>query len=217
MFVSDDEGANWRYRGGIIFKDSCFNEHSVVEKSDGTLWMLSRCMREIAQSFSRDGGKTWQPQLTFFPHVNSKAVFRRLGSGNILLIKHGTDMAVAPRQQDGWDSKDRKDLTAFLTADEGRTWSRGLLLDERTGVSYPDIAESPSGDIYVHYDRDRYGSAEILFARFREEDVLAGGIVSDNALLKNLVKSRQGGMHRGGDARPQRAYAPAKKTVPVSR
>ena len=30
VFVSDDEGSHWRYRGGIIFKDSCFNEHSVV-------------------------------------------------------------------------------------------------------------------------------------------------------------------------------------------
>ena len=36
VFVSDDEGGHWRYRGGIIFKDSCFNEHTVVELQDGT-------------------------------------------------------------------------------------------------------------------------------------------------------------------------------------
>ncbi len=190
VFVSDDEGASWRFRGGIIFQDSCFNEHSVVEKQDGTLWMLSRCKKEIAQSFSTDGGKTWQPQTTFFPHVNSKAVFRRLQSGNILLIKHGQDLAKATDK--------RQELTAFLTADEGKTWSGGLLLDERADVSYPDIAQSPNGDIYVHYDRDRYGAAEILFARFREEDVLAGTPVSASAALKNVVKSRQLGMNRGG-------------------
>jgi hypothetical protein len=194
VFVSDDEGASWRYRGGNIFTDSCFNEHSVVEKEDGTLWMLSRCMKEIAQSFSTDGGKTWQPQTTFFPHVNSKAVFRRLKSGNILLIKHGTDMVTAPTRKDAKDWGARKELTAFLTADEGKTWSLGLLLDERNNVSYPDIAQAPNGDIYVHYDRERTGAAEILFARFREEDVKAGKLVSQNAALKNIVKSRQFGI-----------------------
>jgi hypothetical protein len=64
VFVSDDEGGHWRYRGGIIFKDSCFNEHSVVELNDGRLWMLSRGMKEALQSYSADGGKTWQPQST---------------------------------------------------------------------------------------------------------------------------------------------------------
>ncbi len=198
VFVSDDDGASWRYRGGNIFTDSCFNEHSVVEKQDGTLWMLSRCMKEIAQSFSTDGGKTWQPQTTFFPHVNSKAVFRRLKSGNILLIKHGADMVTAPTWKDAKDWGVRKDLTAFLTTDEGKTWSGGLLLDERKDVSYPDIAQAPNGDIYVHYDRERTGAAEILFARFREEDVKAGKLVSKDAALKNIVKSRQFGMNDGG-------------------
>lgn len=91
----------------------------------------------------------------------------------------------------------RQELTAFLTTDEGKTWSGGLMLDERTGVSYPDIAQTPNGDIYIHYDRNRTSDAEILFARFREEDVQAGKLVSEDAALKNLVKSRQLGMNRG--------------------
>ena len=197
VFVSDDEGASWWFRGGIIFEDSCFNEHSVVELPDGRLWMLSRGMQAAFQSFSADGGATWQPQQTFFPHVNSKAVFRRLQSGNILLIKHGTDIVTAPPRKAAEDWGVRKELTAFLTADEGQTWSGGLLLDERESVSYPDIAQAPNGDIYVHYDRDRAGAAEILFARFREEDVVAGALVGKDASLKNLVKSRRLGMHRG--------------------
>ncbi len=48
----------------------------------------------------------------------------------------------------------------------------------------------------IHYDRDRYGAAEILFARFREEDVQAGKLVSKDGALKNLVKSKLG-MNRG--------------------
>jgi predicted neuraminidase len=158
VFVSDDEGGHWRYRGGIIFNDSCFNEHSVVEKQDGTMWMLSRCKKEIAQSFSSDGGRTWEPQSTAFPHINSKSVFRRLSSGNILLVRHGQDLTEA--------TPDRRELTAFLSTDDGQSWSGGLLFDERSGVSYPDIAQAPNGDIYVHYDRNRTADAEILFARF---------------------------------------------------
>ena len=190
VFVSDDEGGHWRYRGGIVFKDSCFNEHTVVELQDGRLWMLSRGMKESLQSFSADGGKTWQSQSRAFPHTNSKAVIGRLQSGNIILIRHGQDITKA--------TPDRRELTAFLTTDEGQTWSNGLLLDERLNVSYPDIAQAPSGDIYIHYDRERTGAAEILFARFREEDVLAGKLVSKDASLKNIVKSRQLGMNRGG-------------------
>jgi hypothetical protein len=73
-------------------------------------------------------------------------------------------------------------------------------LDERSPVSYPDIAQTPNGDIYVHYDRDRTGAAEILFARFREEDVQAGTLISKNAALKNLVKSKVG-MNQGSSGR----------------
>lgn len=195
VFVSDDEGGHWRYRGGIIFNGSCFNEHSVVELPDGRLWMLSRCMREIAKSFSADGGQTWEPQQTAFPHVNSKCVIRRLRSGNFLLIKHGKDMTTAPKWTSPTDWGTRCDLTAFLASDDGTTWSGGLLLDERASVSYPDIAQAPNGDLYVHYDRNRDTDAEILFARFREEDVQAQKLVSVSASLKNVVKNRYGMTH----------------------
>ena len=184
VFVSDDEGGHWRYRGGIIFEDSCFNEHSVVELRDERLLMLSRCHKEIAQSFSDDGGATWQPQRTAFPHVNSKSVVRRLQSGNLLLVKHGTEMTAATPK--------RCDLTTFLSTDDGATWSGGLLLDERYAVSYPDIAQSSNGDIYVYYDFNRYSDAQILFARLREEDVLAARISSGHASLKNIIKDRNG-------------------------
>jgi hypothetical protein len=155
--------------------------------------MLSRGMKATFQSFSTDGGKTWEPQSTAFPHVNSKAVIRRLQSGNLLVIRHGQDITKA--------TPARQELTAFLTADEGKTWSGKLLLDGRSGVSYPDIAQSPNGDIYVHYDRNRDTDAEILFARFREEDVQAGKLVSKDAALKNLVKSKAHGMSRGASNR----------------
>ena len=91
----------------------------------------------------------------------------------------------------------RKDLTAFLSRDDGKTWSAGLLLDDRPGVSYLDIAQTPNGDIFVHYDRDRAGAVEILFARFHEDDVQAGLLITADAALKKLVNSKTGMKTRG--------------------
>ena len=86
----------------------------------------------------------------------------------------------------------RSELAAFLSTDEGENWTGGLMLDEREGVSYPDIAQSSAGDIYVYYDRNRNTDAEILFARIREEDVLAGALATPRASLRNVIKDRKG-------------------------
>ena len=198
---SDDQGKSWRDPVFVIDPQAHGLKMGTRLGSfwcdpQGRLWMLSRGMKEALRSFSDDSGRTWQPQSTAFPHVNSKCVFRRLQSGNILLIRHGQDISKA--------TPARQELTAFLTTDEGKTWSGKLLLDQRTGVSYPDIAQAPGGDIYIHYDRNRSTDAEILFARFRDEDVLAGKLVSEIASLKNIIKSKQG-MNRG----PCRHAAPA--------
>ncbi len=40
-------------------------------------------------------------------------------------------------------------------------------------------------------------AAQVLFARFREEDVQPGKLVSKEAALKNLVKSEANGMKSG--------------------
>lgn len=67
------------------------------------------------------------------------------------------------------------------------------MLDEREKVTYPDGFESPDGLIHVIYDRNRYTDAEILLARFREDDVLAGELRSEDGKLKGLVNKATGG------------------------
>ena len=59
-------------------------------------------------------------------------------------------------------------------------------------MSYPDITQAPDGTIYVHYDHGRATHAEILFEKFRDDDVLAGKLVPEDAALKNIVKDRNG-------------------------
>ncbi|MBQ9796666.1 MAG: exo-alpha-sialidase [Clostridia bacterium] len=184
VFASVDQGETWEYRGGVTFEDSSFNEHSIVELDDGRIMMIARCKTEIRKAYSSDGGRTWSMQETAFPHVNSLAMIRTLPSGNILLVKHGQSMTSA--------TASRTHLTAFISTDNGETWQGGLLLDERKGVSYPDIAIAADGTIFVQYDRNRKTDAEILFARFTEADVLAGKIKTSGSALKQIIKDIRG-------------------------
>nr|HML47215.1 sialidase family protein [Clostridia bacterium] len=71
--------------------------------------------------------------------------------------------------------------------DDGKTWSRRLLLDERGGVSYPDAVIAPDGLISVLYDYGRTTEKEIVLAQFREADVLAQSLVSSDARLRCII------------------------------
>ncbi|WP_437231106.1 sialidase family protein [Planctomicrobium sp. SH661] len=93
-------------------------------------------------------------------------------------MKHGDEID----SHQGWVK-----LSAWLSDDDGITWTGGLILDERTGVSYPDGFQSPDGTIYISYDRNRDKDGEILLARFTEEDILARKLVSPQGRLKQLI------------------------------
>jgi hypothetical protein len=64
----------------------------------------------------------------------------------------------------------RSSLTAFLSTDDGKTWPKSLLLDDRAEVSYPDGFQAPDGVIHILYDWNRHTDAEILHVAFTEAD-----------------------------------------------
>jgi len=185
VFASADEGASWRERGSLQFPGWDFDEHMTVELRDGRLWMLARTRGQPHESISADGGKTWSApqQAATVQNVSSRFFLRRLKSGRILLVKNGS-----PAER----LRKRTHMSAWLSEDEGRTWKGGLLLDERSAVSYPDGFEAPDGLIHILYDWNRHTDAEILLARFREEDVLAGQVVSKDAKLLMLANKATG-------------------------
>ena len=67
----------------------------------------------------------------------------------------------------------RSHLMAFVSADDGKTWSGGLLLDDRSGVSYPDGPQMAHGRIRIIYDASRTGARHILMATVRATDPAA--------------------------------------------
>jgi BNR repeat-like domain len=189
MIVSTDQGRTWTLRGGcnVPVKDRAFDEHMFIERKDGSLWLLARTRYGIGESVSTDGGKTWSElSASKIVHPGARFFIRRLGSGTLLLVKHGPiDKRIG-----------RSHLTAFVSSDDGRTWGGGLMLDERNGVSYPDGQQADDGTIRIIYDFDRTGERHILMASFREEDVAAGKIVSTNARLMQLVSDASGGTEK---------------------
>lgn len=175
--ISTDEGKTWKLHGALKAPEWAL-ECMITELKDGRLWLLTRTGGGFLwESHSFDKGRTWaEAKASTIPNPGSRFFIRRLASGNLLLVNHH-----------GFTGRTRSHLTAQISTDDGQTWNEGLLLDERKGVSYPDGVQDRDGLIWITYDHDRQGTGEILLARFREEDVLAGKNASGAVSLKQMI------------------------------
>jgi hypothetical protein len=187
VFVSTDEGETWSRRGGVQIPRPQFDEAVLVERRDGSIWMTTRSEIGIWESSSADAGATWsEPVRSAIGHINSRHFIRRLQSGRLLLVKHGREVGVATAQ--------RRDLTAYLSDDDGQTWQGGLLLEGRPhyDCSYPDGFQFADGTIGIVHDYGRAYPSEIIFHRFSETDVLAGRLLTPGSRLGALVSRATG-------------------------
>jgi CubicO group peptidase (beta-lactamase class C family)/acetyl esterase/lipase len=114
MIVSTDLGRTWSLRGACNVPPDvrAFDEHIIVERNDRSLWLLARTKYGIGQSVSTDRGASW-PDLepSAIAHPSARFLVRRLQSGNLLMVKHGS-----VDQRTG-----RSHLTAFVSSDDGKT------------------------------------------------------------------------------------------------
>lgn len=175
--ISSDQGRTWSLHGAVKAPEWAL-ECMITELRDQRLWMLIRTSSGVLwESYSQDKGRTWsEGQATKITSPGSRFFIRRLTSGNLLLVNHH-------------NFKGRSHLTAKISNDDGATWNEGLLFDERSNISYPDGVEDRGGLIWITYDRERSRSGDILFATFREADVVAGKDVSGDVRLKQKVSS----------------------------
>jgi autotransporter-associated beta strand protein len=181
VVASTNQGASWEWIGAATVPnpaDRSCDEPMIVERNDGSLLMFLRTQYGIGKSISTNSGVCWTPvEDTGLPHTPARFHLSRLLSGNLLLIKHGplTGSPVG-----------RKMLTAYFSADDGESWSGGLMLDERY-VSYPDAVQAPDGTIYSVNDRERKTEREILMNRFTETDVISGSSNNPQTTFSILI------------------------------
>lgn len=188
LLFSSDNGKNFKLKIGPDIPQRSFDEHVIVERKDGSLWLLARTQYGIGCSSSSDLGESWsEPINSGLGGPDSRFAMRRLSSGKLCLINHQVPQLLPLEKVTGKFLREK--LTVWLSDDDGKSWYGRLLLDCRTNVSYPDIAESNDGFIYVVYDYERTTHGQILLSRFTEQDIIAGKLITPGAFNKLTVSA----------------------------
>ena len=171
--VSDDNGKTFFRKYGAKKLLTPFDEAMAYQRKDGSIRMLARTkFGFLAESISFDGGESFDvATLSDIASPNTRFFISRTPSGRILLINNDS-------------SETRKNMTVYLSEDDGATWKYKRTFDTREQVSYPDV-DFYGERIYLTYDRERTGAKEILFLDFTEEDVIKGNPL-EARIVKNL-------------------------------
>ncbi len=161
VLLSDDDGATWRevllpsppphrvewpHKGVRWQNYGC--EPTVVEFSDGRLWMLIRTSQDCHyESFSADGGDSWTPPAAsrFYATITMPLLFG-MSDGRLLLVwnnssplpelDHDTQPGLNASEREGRSEDfftNRDVIHAAISADDGKTWRgfRELYLNDR--------------------------------------------------------------------------------------
>lgn len=178
VYLSTDKGATWEL-GGICstHSSSAHVENALVEKADGTLWMLLRTNRGLEETFSDDGGKTWTPAVyADISKTESRPGMDKLPNGDIVVVSH----------DDAEANGSRYHLTVWLSEDDGKTFPYKLKL-EASASFYPNTHVDSDGTIYIVYDVVREDGGQVMMARITADDIKAGKLVNPDSALKLLI------------------------------
>lgn len=210
-FIKESRDGKAEFVSRIYDDKVNFGEQSVILRKDGSIFSTLRRApwNPVAGFESRDGGKTWKE--VGFPEkisVATKTVLFRAKSGNIILV--GNDAKIVKIENDKPEFEEVRDIngkvvkprglrtcmTAFISYDDGKTFPKKILLDERF-TSYPSICEH-DGFLYIAYDNSRtgYKHQEIMLAKITEADIEAGKLVNPDSKLKMEISAPY--KHGGG-------------------
>jgi alpha-L-rhamnosidase len=151
---STDGGETWRFIGPLNPRAEIGAiQPTLLSYADGRIQMLCRTRSEhgfIAQSWSSDGGRTWEPLTrSVLPNNNSGLDGVTLIDGRQLLVyNHST------RTQEGMGHKGRGILNVSVSRD-GLSWDAALVLDyvdmPNKQFSYPSVIQTRDGMVHIVY------------------------------------------------------------------
>jgi len=127
----------------------------MIERDDGTLFVMMRHRPKILQSESRDGGNTWSDaQDSVLRNPDAGIAMTRLRNGHLVIVFNDSSMSRTP-------------LSVARSEDEGKTWSKPLNLESNPGeYSYPSVIQTADGMIHATYTFRRYA---IKHTEFNED------------------------------------------------
>ncbi|MCA8997112.1 MAG: exo-alpha-sialidase [Planctomycetaceae bacterium] len=173
-YASDDEGKTWTQSniidlGGMGHHDGAI-ESTIIERGDGSLWMLLRTnWGRLWQAISTDGAKTWHPiGPTPIDASAAPAILHRLDSGRLFIAWNryyydGTEQYPKAGGDGQWSgtptSNNRQELSIAFSDDDGQTWSNPVVVAtaipngqggyQRGEISYPYVFERVPGEIWL--------------------------------------------------------------------
>ena len=154
---SDDGGTTWQV-SALAFHGG--DEAKLIELADGSVLMSVRRQGERGYNRSADGGATWG-DAGYWSDLNANAcngdMLRLMATDrgdSINLIVHSLP-----------NSLQRRDVSLFLSRDEGQTWHTPVRLCE--GASeYSSLTMLDDGTIGAYVEKKSTGKFELWFQRF---------------------------------------------------
>jgi len=152
-FASDDQGQTWQ-RGTMLDYGIGAHDHagsiegSVVERKDGSLYLLLRTESGWLWEATSDDGLDWQGlQQSKLPSVSCCPQLARLADGRIALLWN------APPRHLPKSRSSRAELSLAFSDDECRTWSDPVVVAANfrssARVSYPYLYERRPGELWI--------------------------------------------------------------------
>ena len=146
-FYSDDDGKSWKESTPCymptVNSTSGLQEPGLIELKNGVLWGFARTdLGRHYEMFSFDRGETWTvPQASRFTGPSSPLSMKRdPRNGNLIAVWNPIPQYLGQERFPEWNGGRTPQVTS-VSADDGKTWSEPLVLDDdpRSGYCYTAI------------------------------------------------------------------------------
>lgn len=158
VIYSDDNGETWNISGKA---STGGDEAKVVELTDGRILMSIRHGGARWYNISNDGGLTWNATTSSWPEMQANAC-----NGDIIRYTSVNDGYETNRLLHSVpNSTERKNVSVFVSYDEGETWSIKKSICPYQSV-YSSLAILPDGTIGAYIEENPDGACSLYFMNF---------------------------------------------------